>query len=283
MAKKKVVSTAPPPIASKMEPGTGADGTSGLLIGLYGPPKSEKTTACSTIPNAKWIISDPNCLPTLRALGKLPHKNNIYPVKNLQECRDVLAKALDVAEKFGAEGLGCSAFVNDSMTQLSDWHQQDVARLSGQRFMGDNPKSNGWQQFNAEMFGLIDDFAELSKYVPVICIAHAAPKMDLSKGSWAGLSLGPKVAEKFGRTAAWILYQSKRAFACDEKDASDFVRVRRNGEAFIGTEVIIHTQTVDFWTVACSSAINPETGERQLDAEEPADMYKILQKEGILE
>ena len=199
----RAVSAVPdvPMAPSLLPPGNGPASEGGTYIVLYGPPKSEKTTACSTIPNAKWIVSDPNAVATLRALNRMPRKENFYAVKPLPEARDIVNKAVEIAATNGPEALGCSCFIHDSITTTNEWEQQDVARASNQRFLGDSPKSNGWQHFNADMGLFIDDLAALSQYLPVIVIAHASPRMDTSKGSWSGLSLPPKMAEKLGRTA----------------------------------------------------------------------------------
>ena len=274
----------PPSLPSLMAPGTGADSEDSLFIVLYGAPKVEKTTACSTIPNAKWIVSDPNAKPTLRALGRMPRKENFYPCKSLVEAREILGKAIDIAQTNGPKALGCTAVVVDSLTQFFDWHQEDVAKATGQSFLGQNKKENGWNQFNVEFGRLIDDLAVLSQYIPVIALAHAASKMDFSKGAWSGLSLSPKSAEKVGRMASWVLFQTKKSFDVEEDvKPSDFVRVETMPSgARRATELIIHTQQVEMWTVACSS-MRDEDSRPRLNAEEPADMYRLLIKEGILQ
>lgn len=278
MAAKKAVASKVVPIKgpSLMEPGKGSERINSRFIIDYGAPKSEKTTAASYLEGAKWIVSDPNCIPTLDALGRLPPDEDIYEVSSVPAAREVLGKMIDVCKTHGAKGLGCTAVVADSLTQFQDWHEQDVAQATNQRFMGDNKKEGGWQQFNAEFGAFIDDLGVLSRYITVVAIAHAKEKnMDASKGDWAGLNLRPQMALKAGRTANWVLYQSKRTIAVDSSFKGDeFTRVEKDKDGkSIGTEVIIHTRPVGFWMAAVNA--------KNLRAEEPANLAELLRKEGL--
>ncbi len=277
-AKKGAATPVVPNSVSLMEAGKGSTRVKTRLIVLYGGPKVQKTGSCSTIKGAKWIVSDPNTIPTLDALDRLPPDKDIYEVTSLKETRAVILKMLEVCEKNGPEALGCTAVIKDSATQLVDWHQQDVARETNQRFMGDVKNNNGWQQFNAEFSAFIDDLGLLSKYITVIVICHAKEKMDLSKGDWAGLNLPPQMALKMGRTANWVLYQSKRSYTAGEKDKPDeYVRLSEPDQNGVrkAVEVVIHTETNGLWLAAANG--------RNLKAEEPGDMAALLRKEGLLE
>lgn len=268
---------------SMLRPGGGSTRVDTVLAVLYGPPKARKTTSCSTIPNAKWIISDSNAIPTLRALGRLPHAEDTYEVSGLADARAIIEEAIEIAEKNGPGALGCSAFILDSLTAFSDWHQQDVAKTSGQRYMGDNAKNNGWQQFNAEFGAFIDSLGVLSKFITVVCIAHAKEKADASKGDFNGLNLPPQMALKMGRTANWVLYQSIRAYSPESNEKSDdFVQIREMADGTKrATEVVIHTQPIGLWIASANSKLDVD-GEPTLAAEEPADMAKLMRKEGLL-
>ena len=257
-----------------MTPGKGSERINSRLIVVYGGPKCRKTTSASHLTGAKWIVSDANCIPTLTALGRLPPDEDLYEVDGIAAGRQVTQEAIKIAEEHGSKALP-PAFVYDSITQFQDWHEQDVAQATNQRFMGDNKKEGGWQQFNAEFGSFIDEIGVLSRYVTCVVIAHAKEKSDGSKGEWAGLNLKPQMALKLARTANWVLYQSIRNFAAAESDQSDeFVNVWKDVNGNLrGTEVIINTQTVGFWTAAVNA--------RHLEPEEPANLAAILKKEGL--
>ena len=260
---------------SLMEPGKGSERVSSRFVVLYGGPKVQKTGACSTLEGAKWVISDPNAIPTLDALDRLPPEEDIYEVTGIAPARDVLGKMMDVCKQHGPKGLGCTAVVVDSLTQFQDWHEQDVAQGTNQRFMGENKKEGGWQQYNAEYGAFIDDLGVLARYITVVAIAHAKEKIDGTKGDWAGLNLKPQMALKVGRTANWVLYQSRRNIAVDSTFKGDeFTRIEKdkNGKP-MGVEVIIYTQPVGFWMASANA--------KNLRAEEPADMAELLRKEGL--
>lgn len=303
---KKATSAAPmqyaPPTRSLLEKGAGSHRTNNRLIIIYGPPKVRKTTSVSKLHGrkVKWLVSDPNCVPTLRALGRMPHPDDLYEMTSLQQAKDLLLKMLNVIEEHGVEGLDCEAVVLDSLTQFFDWHKDEISRITGQRYMGDNQQNNGWQQFNAEFGGFLDMLAQLARFVHVICIGHAVAKPNQDKaleqfkkkGSWAGLSLSPGMAEKAGRLANWVLYQTldTRYVDKDEPDSltsDDFITAELLSNGSVKhTEVIIHTTTFDVFSASVNSRmVDKEGGGTRpvLEAEEPGDLDFILVKEGLLE
>ena len=279
MAKAKAALAVVKADPSKMKPGKASRRVKTRFIILYGAPKARKTTSASTLNPArtKWVISDSNSIPTLTALDRLPPDENIYEVTSLHEAREIVEEAINLCETEGAEALGADSFVFDSGTAFSDWHQQDVAKMSGQRFMGDNSKNNGWQQFNAEFGQFLDSLAILSKHVNVVLICHAKEKADLSKGEWAGLNLSPQMALKAGRLGNWVLYQTCRDLVVDEKQKEDaFIQnivVERDGTRK-GKEVVINTMTAGVWIASVNA--------RHLKPEEPGDLQALLEKEGLL-
>ena len=286
-AKKKspaAVSETAAALVSKMTPGTGGKRSTKRFVVVYAPGKVGKTTAASNL-RAKWIVSDPNALPTLQALGRLPHPDDIYEVTSLAGARKVASEMLKVCEEHGGAGLGCEAVVVDSITQQLDWHQEDVAQQTSQRFLGDNQKNNGWQLFNAEFGLLIDDLVRLAQYVHVVALCHANPKADPGKGQWAGISLNPKMAERLGRSCNWLLYMTSRDMSASEgaKVAKDdpYVsvldgRADTNGDPTKRyTERILHTVPVDGGWHASAAGKN-------LKAEEVPDLVTLLEKEGLL-
>lgn len=283
-----------PPSMSNFEKGTGAKRTGKRFIIVYGPPKVRKTTSVSKLHGrkVKWLVSDPNCLPTLESVNRVPHSDDLYELNSLQEAKDILQKMLNFAEENGT--LDFDILAVDSITQFFDWHKEEVARITGQRFMGDNDKNNGWQQFNAEFGSFLDMLAQVAKYVIVIAIGHAAskPSQDKSldafkkKGQWAGLSLSPGMAEKAGRLANWVLYQTldTRYLEASEPEAlvSDaFITAEQLPNGTVKhTEVIIHTSTFDVFSASVNSKM--VNGKPTLDSEEPGDLDYILVKEGLL-
>lgn len=284
MAKKKPEPASAPSIVSKMSPGKGGQRSTKRFIIIYSPGKVGKTAAASKL-NAKWIVSDPNALPTLQALGRLPAPSDIYEVTNLAEARAIVAEALKVAEEHGPGALGAEAFVFDSLTQWLDWHQEDIAQQTSQRFLGDNQKNNGWQHFNADFGRFIDDLVRLSQYVHVVGLCHANVKADPGKGQWAGISLNPKMAERVGRSCNWLLYMTSRDLSAGEAKnigADDaYVSVNEGRIDLNGaptkryTERILHTVPVDGGWHASAAG-------RTLKAEEVPDLVVLLEKEGLL-
>lgn len=278
MATKKSAATVTklpqqPKRASSMRPGKASNRVKTRLVYVYGAPKTRKTGSCATLP-AKWIVSDSNCIATLEALGRLPPGEDTYEVNSLLEARQVLGEMIQCAQD---GSLGVDFVVLDSITALNDFHQEDIARATGQRFMGDNAKQNGWQQFNAEFGGLISDLTDLSQFVNVIVIAHAKEKFEAGKGSFSGLSLPPQMAEKAGRTANWLLYKTLRSTMALDGDAADeqteLVDLPNGGGQMKITSTL-HTKPVGQW-LASSNAKN-------LDAEESPDLLKLFEKEGLL-
>lgn len=280
MTKKKTAAPTPAPSSTSMlTPGKGSRRVKTRLITIYGPAKTRKTGCLRNLPRGrtKWLVSDPNCLPTLRALDALPADADLHEVTNLHEARAFLAECLDVAEKHGAEGLGIDVLALDSITQFSDWHQQDVAKGTGQRWLGDNAKSNGWQQFNAELGAFLDDLAALARYITVIVVAHSAQKPDLAKSEWSGIALTPQMSLKLGRLSNWVLYKTLRRWepTLEEAVASDdYVEVTEARGRQVATESILHTQPYYLWMASCNSP--------HVLAEEPADIVVLLTKDGLL-
>lgn len=308
MAKKKNGSTHAAqathavPTNSIIEPGNGTANTSRRLIIIYGLPKVRKTTSVSKLfgRRVKWLVSDSNCLPTLESVNRKPHPSDIYRVRTLQEAKDFLQKILNAAEEHGVEKLGFDILAVDSLTRFFDWHKEEIARITGQRFMGDNKENNGWQQFNAEYGTFLDMLAQVAELVLVIAIGHSLPKpsgdkaLDAfkKKGEWAALNLSPAMAEKSARLANWILYQTLDTRYVDssepgalESDAFITAEQLPNG-TIKHIEVVIHTTPYDAGGYTFSASVNSKLNENEkptLEAEEPGDLDYILVKEGLLE
>lgn len=270
-----------PATQSILEPGGGSHRSGKRFIIIYGAPKARKTTSVSKLHGrrVKWLISDSNCIPTLEALGRMPAPSDIYEVRGLQDAKDFCVKILNAVEEHGVDKLGFDILVADSLTQFFDWHQEEVARVTTQRFMGENDKNNGWQQFNAEYGMFLDLLAQVAQYVTVIAIGHSKEKPNGK--DWAGLNLSPAMAIKAGRIANWVLYQTMTSTSIGEPTDADmegdlFTSVKKmsDGSAKV-TEVVIHT-TPQGPFIASVNAKN-------LEDQEPADMDYILVKEGLLE
>lgn len=216
-----------------------------------------------------------NCVSTLRDLNRLPADEDIYEVGSLAEAREFISDCLKTVDAHGPDSLGCTAIVVDSITQFADWHKEDVARATGQRFLGDNDKNNGWNHFNAEFGYFLNDLASLSRYTPTIIIAHAGQKLDTKKGAWAGISLPPQMSEKLARLANRVLYQAIREYTAEDgKVGDEFVSVEKRSDGSTrAVEVIIHTRPVGAWIASAPPHYAPE---------EPADMAKLLEKDGLL-
>lgn len=219
---------------------------------------------------------------TLRALGRLPAKKHLYKVSGVLECKELCYKMLDAIEQ---KGLKIPAVVLDSMTTLNNWHQADVAKDHGQKYLGQrlSAKQDGahWQDFNSSMGGLIEALSQLSKKTHVVVICHATEKSDVSKGVWHGLSLTPKVAERMAQTANWVLYattESRMIGDGEPTEDDEFSTVVESGSknARVKTRITrtLYTQPIGIWTVKCAN--------RQLRAEEPNDVAALLKKEGLL-
>lgn len=298
MAPKKTPSTssaAPkPPVAtasvSKMPKGTGSRRIQTRVITVYGAFKTRKTTSLSNLPmgRTKWFTSDPNCIPTLTALGRLPHEDDIYEVKSLPQLRELLETTLKLAEDAEEAGndpreeLGVDFLVLDSWTQFSDWHQQDVAKATGQRFLGDNDRDNGWQAFNAEMGACLDLWAALGRYVTVIGIVHAKEKFNKSKGEYASFSLSPAMAQKLGRLSNWILLKgldeviddAAKDAALADKDNPIYSIEEDRGTTLV-YEDLFYTRPTNGWLASVNSL--------KLAPTEPGkDICILLEKDGLM-
>src|ERR1051326_6158456 len=105
MAKKKTAEAEPvraltsvaAPTGSTFQPGKGAARAGKRFVILYGAPKSRKTTSVSTLHGrrVKWLVSDSNCIPTLEAMGRLPHGDDIYELPNITEAKTLVQQMLD--------------------------------------------------------------------------------------------------------------------------------------------------------------------------------------------
>lgn len=264
-----------------------------LFIVPYGAPKVGKTFAAATLEpkRTKWLISDPNSLATLRAIDRLPPKKHIYVVKSLTEARSVLGNFLDVADaadqagEIPADVFDADALVVDSGTQFSDWHKEDVARETGQRWLGDNQKENGWDRFNHEFGGFVRDLTSLARYIHVVLICHANQKPNIQKGDWAGLSLSPQMSELVARSANWLLFMTARDLTEEHvvklageaglKGKNPFIAVvEGRGDEKRYTERVINTQPVGGWNASAAG--------QKVKAEEPPSIRALLEKEGLL-
>lgn len=275
---------------SQMPKGSGSRRVQTRHITVYGAFKTRKTGSLSNLPmgRTKWIASDPNCIPTLTALDRLPHPDDIYEVNSLDALRELLEATLKLAEDAVTEGkdprkvLGIDFFVLDSWTQFADWHQQDVSKATGQRFLGDNDKDNGWQRFNAEMGACLDLWAALARYVTVIGIVHAKEKFDKKKGEYASFSLSPAMAQKLGRLSNWILLKGLDEVIDDDKRAEalanpedPFYSIGEDRGEKVIYEDVFYTRPTNGWVASVNSL--------KLGAVEPGkDIRLLLEKDGLL-
>ena len=265
------------PSLSKLTPGKGTKRKKTRFIGMFGVPKTRKTGSCSTLPRGrtKWLISDPNCIPTLEALKRLPHDDDIHECQSLTEALAFTNEALDLAEKDGADALGIDYLVVDSATQFSDWHQQDIAKQTNQSFMGETKENNGWQQFNAEFGRFLDNLAKLTSYCTVIVIGHIKESAFKKKGQYASLSLPPQMAEKLARLTNWLLYKTFDEIIenTETLEANDFITVEEEGETKRFFESVIWTKPV--------GNILASVNAPEMNTKEPGDLYKMLQKANL--
>lgn len=262
---------------SKLKPGIASRRVKTRFIVIYGPAKSRKTGACRNLPRGrtKWLISDPNCIPTLTALGALPHPDDTHEVSSLAAARSFVGEALDLVEKEGVEALGIDFLVVDSITQFADWHEDDVAQATGQQWLGQNTKDGGWVRFNAEFGKLLDDLTTLSKHITVVAIAHAAKAVDLKKGEWSGIALRPAMMLKLSRLANWLLFKELKTFnPPDDLKEDEYITIKEERGQRVAYENIIHTRPVGLWQASANA--------QHLNAEEPGDLAKMLEKEGLL-
>jgi hypothetical protein len=265
---------------SQFRPGGGSKRIKSRLITVYGPPKTRKTTAVSTLPigRTKWLISDSNCIPTLRSLNRLPADEDIYEVSSLTEALELTGDMVKLAQESGHDALGIDFLVVDSLTQFSDWHQRKIAMETGQRFMGDAGNGTGWQQFNAEFGELLDNFALLSQLgVTVVTICHSKDKLARGKGEWAVFNLPPQMATKVGRLSNWILLKLFEEVVPEDEDNPPsgplIEEVERAGKKWYFRNVL-RTMPLDGWTASVNSLA--------LDPDEPGDLAKLLEKDGLL-
>lgn len=265
---------------SKFRAGKGTARETNRVITIYGPFKSRKTTSISNLPmgRTKWICSDSNCIPTLRALGRMPHPDDIYEPGNIAEFREILEEMVALCETEGRDALGVDYLAIDSYTQFSDWHQQDVAKATGQRFLGDDKSNNGWQQFNAEFGGALDLLVALSRYITIVGIVHAKAKFDTKKGEYSSFSLSPAMSERLGRISNWILLKDLSEVIDDAKleDARanpDDPFYSHEGDKVY--EDIFYTKPTAGWVASVNTLALAE--------QEPgADLTVLLKKDGLL-
>ncbi len=280
-----------PKSKSKLPAGKGAALKSNTrIISVYSVPKTFKTTAVSTLPlgRTKWLVSDPNCIPTLQSLGRLPHPDDIYSFPNLVALKEWLEGALKLAKEEGPEALGIDFLVLDSSTQFSDDYQREWAAETGQKFLGDNKSDNGWQGFNAMFGAVLDLLAALKEFVSVIIISHAKPKLDLKKGEYSGFSLSPAMAEKLGRLSNWVLFKTaeeiidedeKKRIMTEKADSPWYIIIRDPDapDDVDRTKVLLtvfHTRTVSGWFASVEKG--------PLAPEEPGtDIMLLLEKAGL--
>ena len=290
MATKKTASStsgAPTPVApvaskSKLRKGSGSRREKFRFITVYGPFKTRKTTSLSRLPmgKTKWICSDPNAVPTLRALGRLPHSDDLYEPNSLAETKEIIQEALALAEA-DPDSLGFDHLVLDSATQYSDMYQAAVAKETGQRFLGDDKGNNGWQQFNAEFGGFLDDLAALSKFCNVYVIVHAKAKFDAKKGEFSSFSLSPAMSERLGRLSNWVLLKDfteviDDAKLADAKEHPDDPFYCIEGDKVF--EDIFYTKPTHGWVASVNSLIlGGNTGQ-----EPGRDIVALLEKDGLL-
>lgn len=278
------------PSISELPKGGGTLRENTRVITIYGPAKCRKTTSLSKLPRGrtKWLMSDPNCAPTLRALNRLPHPDDIYELNTLDALRKFLEATLQLAEKTVEEGrdvrkvLGIDFMVMDSWTQYADWHQKDTAEATGQRFMGDDEKNNGWTRFNAEFGACLDLWAALGRYITVIGIVHAKDKFDRKKGEYASFSLPPQMAQKLGRLSNWILLKDFNEVVDDtRKDEAfqnpddPFFSIEEDRDQKLVFEDIFYTRPMNGYIASVNSMA--------FKASEPGkDICLLLEKDGLL-
>lgn len=285
MAKKKGTAGEPSnertPTTSALRPGGGSKRIKSRNILIYGPPKSRKTTAAASLPigRTKWLISDPNCVATLRALGRLPADEDLYEVDSLKAANELVEEMLTIAREQGADALGIDWLVNDSLTQYSDWHQKVVAAETGQRFMGDAGDGSGWQQFNAEFGDFLDNLALLTQLgVSVVSIAHSKDKLPKKKGEWACLNLPPQMSAKAARLSNWILFKTfeEKVQEGDDPPSGPFISAETGEDGKTAYfESVLWTKPLDGWNAAVNSL--------KLNHAEAGDLATLLKKDGLLE
>lgn len=281
MAKKKAAPEAEKQVAvasnSKLRPGKGSKRAKTRLITIYGLPKTRKTTSCANLPagRTKWIAADSNCCATLDALGRLPHEDDLYEVGSLLDAVQLTNEMLDLAEAEGPDALGIDFLVVDSITQFSDWHQQDIAKETVQSFLGERA-GEGWQKFNAEFGKFLDNLASLTRYVTVIVIGHMKESAGKKKGTYATLSLPPQMAEKLARLTNWLLFKTfeEKLEVADGFEGDEYISVEEVRGEKRYYESVLHTRSMGKILASVNSF--------KLLAEEPGDLTKLLEKDGLL-
>lgn len=254
--------------------GKGSKRTKNRLILITGFPKTRKTTSASTLPlgRTKWIASDSNCAATLMALGRMPHDDDFHEVGSLAEAIQLTNEMLDTAE--AGEPLGFDYLVCDSLTQFSNWHQQDISKDTSQSYLGEKA-GEGWQQFNADFGKFLDNLASLTRFVTVVEIGHTKVGFEKKKGANASLSLPPQMAERAAQLANWILYKTleEKLEMPEGAEADEYITVTEVRGEKKYFESILHTQP--------SGNIIATVNSFNLLSEEPGDLYAMLKKDGI--
>lgn len=273
---------------SKLPAGKGSARVTKRAICIYGPGKTRKTGCLANLikqKRVKLIAADPNCLPTLTVLGALPAASDIYEFANLSQTVEFLEKLLELADAEGAEALGIDWLIVDSLTSLFDWHKQDVARDTGQRFMGDDAKNNGWNRFNSEFGRLLDLIVAVTQYVGVIAIAHAKDREPnseaMKKTQWAGISLSPEMSLKASRVFNWILFKTFQEVVDDGSrvfEPDDYLEKSEERGQVKWYESILHARPLG--TFMASANLRPENAKK---SEWPGnDLSIMLEAEGLL-
>lgn len=269
---------APAPKVRALRAGTGARRVKTRNIGLYGPGKVGKTTACGSLKGAYWVVSDPNTIPTLMATGALPPEADLFEVGDYREAIGVLAEMIEVAANAAANGqwFGTDTVIFDSLTCTWDSVKEIVAAQTQQAFLGQRKKDNGWQEANAEMGSVLRMCAELAKYVNVVGIFHSKDKFDIKKGELHGLNLGPELAQLAARLVNWLLYLSIETDTVEEGTTPDECStiIQSGDGTWQRVRRVFHTRPYQQYPASVNA--------RFLAPEEPPDLYKLLLKEKLI-
>jgi len=274
-AKKAATAKAAASSSGSRFKGTGTKRVANRLITIYGVPKTRKTGSVSTLPvgRTKWIAVDPNCIATLDALDRLPHEDDIHEFNSLQEVLMFTNQLRDAVD--AGEDLGFDYLVLDSITQLSNWHQQVVAKETTQRYLGEQAGA-GWQQFNADMGALLDNLAALTRYITVVVIGHMKESAFKKKGTYATLSLPPAMAERLAQLSNWILYKTfeeKLDIEDPNFEGDEYISVEmNNGEKKFYESVL--------WTKPLGTIV-ASVNSLKLKTQEPGDLWALMQKAGL--
>jgi hypothetical protein len=287
-AKKSAASAAKTtfqPSISDLPPGSGTARVSTRFIGIYGPPKSRKTTACAYLPmgRTKWLVSDSNCAATLEALDRTPPPEDFYEMKSMEQAVELLKKLLEIADTNGKEALGIDFLVVDSLTQFFEWAQRAVAEKTGQRFLGQSKgwDSNGYQEFNATFLEFLDLLASASRYVTVICIAHSKELHEKQKkGEFGGLNLSGTMGIALGRKCNWLLLKTMEVLADDGQIQEDDMSVKTTdpeGNVVFERSCLLTQSTIDGYTASANLKLSNRTRTRW-----PGDLRVLLRAENLL-